>query len=74
MTPTRVKHPRCSIADGTANTAAGRNARVELSDELTHHYSVADRASTEEPRLASLEEYGGSVIDKGYVALTKTWL
>ncbi|WP_028266972.1 FUSC family protein [Arthrobacter sp. MA-N2] len=63
-----------SIADGTANTAAGRNARVELSYELTHHYGVADRASAEEPGLAFLEEHGESVIDKGYVALAKTWL
>jgi hypothetical protein len=64
---------RC-IADGAANTAAGRNARVELSYELTHHYSVADRASAEEPRLALLKETDDRVIDKGYAALAKTWL
>jgi hypothetical protein len=63
-----------SIADGTANTAAGHNARVELSYELTHHYSVANRASAEEPRLASLKETDDSVTDKGYAALAKTWL
>ncbi|GAA3312688.1 FUSC family protein [Arthrobacter ramosus] len=63
-----------SIANGAANTAAGRNARVELSYELTHHYSVAARASAEEPRLASLKEKDDRIIDKGYAALAKTWL
>ncbi|MGY3567771.1 FUSC family protein [Sinomonas sp. RB5] len=62
------------IAEGTSNTAAGRRARVELSYELTHHYSVLDRAATEDPRLATLKEADDSLIDKGYTALAKTWV
>jgi hypothetical protein len=61
-------------ADGTANTAAGRRARVELSHELTHHHSVLDRAAAEDPRLASLKETDDSLIDNGYTALAKAWV
>jgi uncharacterized membrane protein YccC len=61
-------------ANGTANTAAGRRARVELSYELTHHHSVLDRAAAEDPRLKSLTETNDGLVDNGYTALAKAWL
>jgi hypothetical protein len=62
------------LLHGTANTAAGRRARVELSYGLTHHHSVLDRAAAKDPRLRSLKETDDSLVDNGYTALANAWL
>ena len=60
-------------AHGDAFSPAGRQARVELQYELIHHLTVLDRATTDDPRLATRQEAGHALADDGYIALAKTW-